>query len=93
MISADALPTLLLALLAYNVLVAVVFAVDKALAKRSKRRVSERTLLGLAACFGALGALVAMRLARHKTQKPRFRFGVPLMLVAQGALGVWLMLR
>jgi uncharacterized membrane protein YsdA (DUF1294 family) len=55
--------------------------------------VSERTLLGLALCFGALGALVAMRAVRHKTQKPRFRFGVPLLLLGQGALGVWLLLR
>lgn len=93
MVSSEALPKLLIALLAYNALVAAVFAVDKALAKRGSRRVSERTLLGLAACFGALGAFGAMRVVRHKTQKPRFKFGVPLLLVGQVALGAWLVLQ
>lgn len=71
------------ALLAYNALVAAVFVLDKRLARRGARRISERALLGLAACFGAPGALLAMRVVRHKTQKPRFRVGVPLLLVAQ----------
>lgn len=89
----DLWPALPIALLAYNALVAATFAVDKALAKRGSRRVSERTLLGLAACFGAPGALLAMRAVRHKTQKPRFRIGVPLLLLAQAGLGAWLLLR
>lgn len=85
---------LALGLVTYNALVAAVFVLDKALAKRGSRRVSERTLLGLAACFGAPGALFAMRSVRHKTQKPRFRIGVPLLLAVQlSAIGAWMWLR
>jgi len=88
--SMDLWPALPITLLVHNALVAVVFAVDKGLAKRGWRRVSERTLLGLAVCFGAPGALFAMRAVRHKTQKPRFRIGVPLLLLLQvGVLGAW----
>ena len=94
MLSTDMGRALLVALLAYNALVAAVFVLDKALARRGARRVPERTLLGLTACFGAPGALLAMRAVRHKTQKPRFRFGVPLLLVAQAAaVGAWALLR
>ena len=94
MLSTDIGRALLIAPLAYNAPVAAVFVLDKGLARRGARRVSERTLLGLAACFGAPGALLAMRAVRHKTQKPRFRIGVPLLLLAQaGALGAWVFLR
>jgi uncharacterized membrane protein YsdA (DUF1294 family) len=37
----------------------------------------------MAAAMGALGALLAMHLARHKTAKVAFRWGVPALLVAQ----------
>ena len=40
----------------------------------------------MAACFGAAGALAAMQLIRHKTKKPLFRFGVPLLLAGQALL-------
>ncbi len=94
MLSTEIGRALLALLLAYNALVAAVFVLDKQLARRGARRVPERTLLGLAACFGAAGALLAMRAVRHKTQKPRFRFGVPFLLLAQaGALGAWALLR
>lgn len=72
----------LLALL-YNAFVALVFAFDKRRARLDRRRVPERTLMLLAAAFGAAGALAGMRLARHKTRKPLFAFGVPALLAAQ----------
>lgn len=73
----------LLGLLAHNVFVAIVYAFDKARAKRGGRRVRERTLLLLAFFFGALGALVAMHAVRHKTRKNVFRIGVPCLLGLQ----------
>ena len=77
------LPLLLLVALGYNVAVALVYGYDKWQAKRGGRRVPERTLMGLTATFGGLGALAGMRTFRHKTLKPRFRFGVPLLLALQ----------
>ncbi len=44
------------------------------------RRVPERTLLIAAAAFGSLGALLAMRVFRHKIRKPVFIYGVPVLL-------------
>lgn len=72
-----------LACLAYNVVVAMFFAYDKSRAKRGSSRVPEKTLLLLATFFGAAGALISMHLVRHKTRKPKFRFGVPVLLVLQ----------
>jgi len=78
------------AALGYNLLVALVYGYDKWQAKRGGWRVSERMLISMAALFGALGAFTTMRLFRHKTRKPKFSVGVPLLLllqlVAAGAL-------
>ena len=75
-----------------NVLTAVAFVVDKHKARHGRRRISERTLLGLSLVGGALGGLVGMYTAHHKTRKPRFRYGLPVMFVAHVVLGVCLAL-
>lgn len=56
------------------------FGLDKQLARSAKRRVSETNLLATSALGGALGALVAMTLFRHKTQHAVFKVGVPVFL-------------
>lgn len=68
-----------------NLAVFALYGRDKALAKKGARRVPERTLLGAAACFGALGAYLAMRVFRHKTLHKPFAVGVPVMLALQAA--------
>lgn len=73
----------------YNVVIIAVYGWDKLRAKRGGRRTPENTLLWLAACFGAAGALLAIQLFRHKSRKPRFAVGVPVMLVAQGGIILW----
>ena len=60
--------------------------VDKARAKRHKWRISEKTLVVLAALGGALGGCLAMALFRHKTQHKLFQVSFPLLLVIQAAL-------
>lgn len=66
------------------------FSADKRRAVRGKRRIPETRLLALAFFGGAAGSLAAMRLFRHKTRKPRFSVGIPLMLLFQAGLLVWL---
>ena len=72
-------------LLAVNVLTFIVFGVDKWKALRGHWRVPEATLMGLAALGGSVGAWLAMQLFRHKTQKKKFRYGVPALFVLQVA--------
>lgn len=49
------------------------FAWDKHRARTDQWRISERSLLTLAAVGGTLGAFAAMRRLRHKTRKEPFR--------------------
>ena len=60
-----------------------IFAVDKDRAQRNQWRISEKLLLGSSLVGGAFGGIVAMQLFRHKTRKPYFAWGLPLMLVMQ----------
>jgi uncharacterized membrane protein YsdA (DUF1294 family) len=64
---------------------------DKRCATVGDRRIPERTLLGLAAIGGSLGAVAAQQLFRHKTRKEPFRTLLWLILAAQSvALLVWM---
>ena len=54
--------------------------------KKSKWRIREATLLGLAVLGGSIGALLGMKVWQHKTQHKKFKYGLPLILLAQIAL-------
>ena len=56
---------------------------DKSKAIKHKRRIRESTLLGLSFFGGAAGGLLGMCVFRHKTRKPYFLYGLPLMLLIQ----------
>ena len=73
-------------LLAVNVVAFAAFGIDKYKAKRGLWRISEATLLLLAVVGGSLGALLGMRIWHHKTQHAKFRYGLPLIILAQIAL-------
>lgn len=68
-------------LLAINIIAFAVYGIDKWKAKRGKWRISEMTLILLAFIGGALGAMLGMRMFRHKTQHWKFKILVPLALV------------
>ena len=59
---------------------------DKRAAKRGARRVPERRLLAVCALGGSPAFLLGMAFFHHKTRKPKFYVGVPLILAAQLAL-------
>ncbi len=73
-------------LLAVNLLLFILMGWDKAAARRSARRTRETTLLGLAVIGGSVGGILGMLLFRHKTKKPAFRIGMPLILICQALL-------
>ena len=68
----------------------VLMGVDKRRAKRGAWRVKERTFFLLALLGGSPGALLGMWTFRHKTRHWYFKFGLPAILSAQIALGLWL---
>ena len=76
---------LLLGYLIVNVIVFVMYGVDKYKATYKKWRIPEATLIG-AAVFGVFGALAGMKFFHHKTKKPKFYIGVPLIFAIQIAI-------
>lgn len=61
----------------------ITFMRDKKLAVKGSMRIKEKTLLTMATCFGALGALIGRIVARHKTDKIYFSLIIWLSLVLQ----------
>ena len=70
-------------LLAINVITFLTMLIDKKKAKKGRWRIKESTLLTLALLGGSIGEMLGMYVFRHKTKKPRFFIGVPVMLVLQ----------
>jgi uncharacterized membrane protein YsdA (DUF1294 family) len=77
------LKIILIYLAIINVATFLTFGLDKWKAKKSKMRIREASLLGLAALGGSLGALLGMRVWRHKTLHKKFQIGVPVILIIQ----------
>ena len=77
-------------LLAVNIASFLLYGIDKYKAKKSKWRISEVTLLTMAAIGGSIGAWAAMRLWHHKTMHKKFKYGIPVMIIMQIALVAYL---
>lgn len=80
-------------LIAINLVTFAVYGADKRRARRGAWRVPEKTLFLLPLLGGSVGALLGMRVFRHKTKHWYFVWGVPAILLAQLALAVWLLRR
>ena len=74
----------------WNMAVFLLYAADKRRAEKGRRRIPERTLLTCAFLLGGAGAALGMVTMRHKTRHWNFRILVPLALVLQAGLLVWL---
>ena len=60
------------------------------IAKKGQWRISEATLLTMAAIGGSIGAWAGMRLWHHKTMHKKFKYGIPLISIMQIALVAYL---
>ena len=77
----DIFTVLLIYLDAVNLTALAAMGIDKHRARVHRRRVSEAALMVLALLGGGVGILGGMLLFHHKTRKPRFYIGVPVILV------------
>lgn len=83
----------LLYLLLINAVGFVLMLIDKWKAKHNRWRIPEATLMTVAALGGSIGSLLGMYTVRHKTKHIKFTVGIPLILVAQIALAIYLIWR
>lgn len=77
------LKNIIIYLLIINIIAFLAMLIDKKKAEKDRWRIKESTLLTLALIGGSIGAIVGMYMFHHKTKKPRFFIGIPVMIVLQ----------
>lgn len=73
-------------ILIWNLLVFVMFGLDKYKAKTGKWRISEKTLILSSFLLGSVGGLFGMSVFRHKTKHLKFKLLMPLALTVNLAV-------
>lgn len=81
---------LLLLMAGWNLLVFLLYGVDKWKAKQKLWRIPEKVLLTVGLAGGGIGAACGMLVFRHKTNHWSFRIGVPFGLIL--SLAEWFMM-
>ena len=81
---------LYLVLLIWNIIVFVLYGIDKKKAVKHQYRISESTLLSCAFLFGSIGALSGMLYFHHKTKKMKFITSISLFLLLHISFCYWL---
>lgn len=76
---------------AINIATFFLYGIDKYKAKKGRWRISEATLLMMAVIGGCIGAWAGMRLWHHKTMHKKFKYGIPIIIIIQVALAVYLL--
>ena len=77
------------ALIIINIITFFVYGLDKLKAVNHWWRIPEWVLLGLAAAGGSAGACLGMIVFRHKTLRPLFCLGVPVILIVHAIVAVY----
>ena len=80
-------------LLIINAIAFCLMLIDKYKARKNLWRIPEATLISTALLGGSIGALIGMYTVRHKTRHIKFTVGIPLILLAQIALTLYLLLK
>jgi len=69
------------AIVLWNIITFALYAIDKKRAKTNAWRIKESTLIAVAFLMGGFGALIGMKVLRHKTQHTSFKLLVPIAVV------------
>lgn len=77
------IPNFIIYLVIINTITFLAMLIDKQKAKRGGYRISEKTLITLVLLGGGIGGIIGMYLFHHKTKKPRFYIGFPVILVLE----------
>lgn len=80
-------------LLIINIAGIVICAVDKRRAIRQRWRIPEKQIFLVAVLGGSVGVLIGMYAFRHKTRHSQFTIGIPLILLCQAALVIFIISR
>lgn len=72
-----------------NIASFLVYRADKKKAQKGKWRIPESTLIALSFFGGSIGAYLAMKLLRHKTQHKKFQICIPLSLILHILILIW----
>lgn len=64
---------------------------DKLAAKHKKARIPEKVLFLVSLCGGSLAMYVTMLVIRHKTKHKRFMVGLPLIILAQVIVNIFIL--
>ena len=67
-------------LIVINIISLILMGIDKLLAIKNKRRISEHSLITISFFGGSIGTLLGMIIFRHKIRKPKFYILVPLFI-------------
>ena len=83
---------ILIYFLGMNLIGFLLMWIDKKKAEKSRWRISEKTLIMMTILGGSIGTNIGMKVFRHKTKKPRFYIGFPVILISQIALLIYLII-
>ena len=80
---------ILLYFLIINLIGFLAMAIDKWKAKNNAWRIPENTLFSITVLGGGIGTIAGMYVFRHKTKKPKFTIGMPVILVLEIVLVIY----
>lgn len=77
-------------LIIINTISLIIFGIDKYFAKKGLWRIKEITLILISIIGGSIGSIICMKIFHHKTLKPLFKYGIPLIIISQIILTYYL---
>ncbi len=70
-------------LICINIIGILAMFIDKKKAERGAWRISEKALILITMFGGWIGTFSGMKLFRHKTKKPKFSVGIPVIMILE----------